>query len=230
MTSAAQDWTAVRAWRRQQRARLSALRRAAAAELRERVQANVDLVLQTLLDALPQDASDRRICIACYWPIAGEIDLFAPMARALARGAQAALPVVVAADQPLEFRPWTPGMRMAQGAWNIPVPDVAAVVEPSVVLVPLVGFDAGRHRLGNGGGYYDRTLAQLAGRALRIGVGLESLRLETIWPQPHDVPMQLIVTEAPPDLARLRALLSSDRDGASPPCALGDLDPEQRGF
>jgi 5,10-methenyltetrahydrofolate synthetase len=65
-----------------------------------------------------------------------------------------------------------------------------------VLLVPLLGFDAAGYRLGYGGGYYDRTLAAMEPRPLAIGVGYEALRLPTIHPQPHDIPMDAIVTDA----------------------------------
>jgi 5-formyltetrahydrofolate cyclo-ligase len=65
---------------------------------------------------------------------------------------------------------------------------------PDALLIPLIGFDAAGFRLGYGGGYYDRTLAVL-GAALKIGVGHELGRLATIHPQPHDVPMDIVVTE-----------------------------------
>jgi 5,10-methenyltetrahydrofolate synthetase len=64
------------------------------------------------------------------------------------------------------------------------------------VLAPLVGFDSALFRLGYGGGYFDRTLAALSPKALAIGVGFEVQLLETIHPQPYDVPMDLIVTES----------------------------------
>jgi 5-formyltetrahydrofolate cyclo-ligase len=60
----------------------------------------------------------------------------------------------------------------------------------------LVGFDAASYRLGYGGGYFDRTLAALAPRPFAIGVGFEFQRLETIHPQPFDIPMDWILTEA----------------------------------
>ena len=49
--------------------------------------------------------------------------------------------------------------------------------------------------MGYGGGYYDRTLAAATPRPLRIGVGHAGAELTTIYPQPHDVPMNVIVTE-----------------------------------
>jgi 5-formyltetrahydrofolate cyclo-ligase len=68
--------------------------------------------------------------------------------------------------------------------------------------VPLLGFDAAGYRLGQGGGYYDRTLANLPQRPLTIGIGYEFGRLETIHPQPHDIPMDAIVTERGVERAR----------------------------
>ena len=64
------------------------------------------------------------------------------------------------------------------------------------LLVPLLGFDAARHRLGYGGGYFDRTLAALDPRPVTIGVGFEAGRLATVQPQPHDAVLDFIVTEA----------------------------------
>ena len=78
---------------------------------------------------------------------------------------------------------------------NIPAPADGPSVTPDVLLVPLVGFDAGGYRLGYGGGYYDRSLAARTPRPLAIGIGFEISRLATIHPQPHDIPMDAIVTE-----------------------------------
>jgi 5-formyltetrahydrofolate cyclo-ligase len=66
----------------------------------------------------------------------------------------------------------------------------------------LIGFDEACHRLGNGGGYYDRTLAAGKNEACKVGVGFEHGRLATIHPQPHDVPMDAIVTETSTMLER----------------------------
>ena len=69
-------------------------------------------------------------------------------------------------------------------------------MRPTALLVPLVGFDRRGYRLGYGGGYYDRTLATMHPKPLTIGIGYDLGRLETIHPQPHDIPMDAIVTEA----------------------------------
>ncbi len=84
---------------------------------------------------------------------------------------------------------------MRAGFWNILTPERRDVLRPDLVLAPLVGFDRANYRLGYGGGYFDRTLAALDPRPFAVGVGFSLGRLETIDPQPHDIPMNAIITE-----------------------------------
>src|SRR3546814_5034519 len=108
------------------------------------------------------------------------------------------------------------------------------------LLEPLVGFEAACYRRGYGGGYYDRTLATLDPRPLTIGVGYACGRLDTIFPQPHDIPLDAIVTEAGVVRHRYRgrALVPAGRgfepaeeEGyASPPCSMHELDPAYLGY
>ena len=134
--------------------------------------------------------------VAFYWPIKDEPDLRSLMAKMHASGCRIALPLVETRAAPLVFRLWTPETRMERGHWNIPVPprDAPAVM-PDVVLAPLLGWDSEGYRLGYGGGYFDRTLAALSPRPFSIGVGLAAAQLPTIYPQPHDIPMDVILTE-----------------------------------
>ena len=184
------SWDEIRQWRREQRAELIARRIALPRQQRAEFSATIR---RTIGAAFPQL---RDALIGFYWPIRGEVALQGLVRELIAAGARAALPVVVAQRQPLEFRAWQPGARMARGVWNIPIPAAAQLVRPSALLVPLVGFDDGGYRLGYGGGFYDRTLAALRPRPLAIGVGYELGRLATIHPQAHDMPMDAIVTEA----------------------------------
>jgi 5-formyltetrahydrofolate cyclo-ligase len=103
------------------------------------------------------------------------------------------LPVVVEKAQPLIFRPWSPGVAMANGVWNIPIPAEGNPVYPDTLLVPLVGFDGKNYRLGYGGGFYDRTIAAMPRRPRTIGIGFACGRLRSIFPQPHDVPLDEFV-------------------------------------
>lgn len=184
------DWIAIRDWRKAARARLLSARRALSRHARQRSRAAVT----SALEELKAELAGRRV--GFYWPLNGEIDLV-PFMRAMLRELEAAaLPVIVQKSRPLEFWRWDARTQLcSNGIWNIPSPAVRACVEPDVLLVPLLGFDAAGYRLGYGGGYYDRTLAALPRRPRLIAVGHELGRLETIFPQGHDVRMDTIVTE-----------------------------------
>ena len=186
-----QGWAEVRSWRKARRASLVTHRLGAGRAERDDWSSTITARLERL-PALGGPAGT----VGFYWPFKGEYDP-RPLARLLhARGLRLALPVVVERARPVAFRAWWPGMRMRPGAWDIPVPDDGDWLRPEILLVPLLGFDPRGYRLGYGGGYYDRTLAAaMPTSPLAIGVGFEIGRLETIHPQPHDVPMDLIVTE-----------------------------------
>lgn len=131
-----------------------------------------------------------------YWPIRGEVDPLPYLQRVGDAGAAAALPAVIAPAAPLEYRAWTPRTRMAPGRWDTLHPAEGPPVTPAALLIPLVGFDAAGHRLGYGGGFFDRTLAALAPRPLTIGLGFELGRLPAFEPAWHDERMDVIITEA----------------------------------
>jgi 5-formyltetrahydrofolate cyclo-ligase len=179
----------VKRWRRAERERLIALRQALAADLRRGWGERIDAELRPLIAARPG-------VLGVYWPFRAEFDPRPLIEWAVAAGRGVALPVVVDRKGPLEYRTWRPGERLVDGVWGIPVPEKRSIVIPAMVLAPLVGFDRACYRLGYGGGYFDRTLAALWPRPVAIGVGFDAQGLETIYPQPFDVPMDLIVTEA----------------------------------
>lgn len=182
-------WSEVRRWRRATRAQLIATRVAATYGLRRRWHDAITAELRRLIPDL------RRRLVGFYWPFKGEYDPRPLVRELIAAGGRVALPVVIEKARPMVFREWRPGAAMVKGVWNIPVPAEGAAVSPDALLVALLGFDARRFRLGYGGGYYDRTLASLAAKPLTVGVGFGLGRLATIHPQPHDIPMDLIVTE-----------------------------------
>ena len=145
-------------WRRSERQRLLDLR--LALPLAQRLQAGRQI--EARLDSLCRDAGWLRqgVIVSGYWPLRGEPDLRPWLARLHADGIVCVLPVVVAKQTPLRFRRWFPGCPMEKGFWNIPVPVDPAEFAPDLLLAPLVGFDSQRYRLGYGGGYFDRTLAE----------------------------------------------------------------------
>ncbi len=183
------EWSAVEAFRRAKRVELLARRKLLS--FREREACGEKLTAR-LLAAV--NLNEYPV-LGFYWPIRGELDLRAVARRHVEAGGIAALPVVVEKNAPVELWQWTPDAAMQRGFWNIPVPAKRNVVVPDALLIPLVGYDAAGYRLGYGGGYYDRTLAAANPRPLCVGVGYADAVLPTIHPQPHDVPMDLIVTE-----------------------------------
>jgi 5-formyltetrahydrofolate cyclo-ligase len=152
-----------------------------------------DLILAALEDRFPPGA---LTLLGAYWPIRGEPDPMPYLERVLESGAAVALPAIVEPRQPLQFRPWTPTTPMQAGPLQIPHPAQGPSVTPGALLIPLVGFDAAGHRLGYGGGYYDRTLTALEPRPIAIGLGFELGRLATLRPATHDAAMDYIFTEA----------------------------------
>ena len=183
------DWEDVRLWRKAKRQVLIARRLALSPADRAAAQQRITERLSALLAGTP-----GRL-IGFYWPFKGEYDP-RPLVRELHRnGVVLALPVVVGPAQPLIFRPWRPGASMAPGVWNIPFPTEGDPVQPDTLLVPMVGFDGSGYRLGYGGGFYDRTLAAMPARAFTIGIGFTGGRIRTIYPQPHDIPMDRVVTD-----------------------------------
>jgi 5-formyltetrahydrofolate cyclo-ligase len=180
----------LRAWRRSERQRLLALRTGVPSAERRQWGEHIEARLRSLLDEQP------GIILGAYWPFQAEFDPRPLIDWLIACGFGVALPAVVDKKDPLEYRGWRPGEPLVDGVWNIPVPQKRDIVIPHAVLAPLVGFDRQCYRLGYGGGYFDRTLATLSPRPLAIGVGFELSRIETIYPQPFDIPMDVVVTEA----------------------------------
>lgn len=180
-------------WRRAERVRLAGLR----ADLGQRGRALAsERIAEHLARLLRAQGVGPGTVLSGYWPIRGEPDLRPLMSALHHAGVTIALPVVETRAAPLVFRRWTPATRMVRGDWNIPVPPPeATALRPDIALAPCLGWDGGCYRLGWGGGYFDRTLAALHPRPFTVGIALTAARLPTIYPQPHDIPLDAIVTE-----------------------------------
>jgi 5,10-methenyltetrahydrofolate synthetase len=178
----------IKVWRRAERERLIALRMAMPPAVRRQAGEEIARFVEGII-------AGRSGVLGIYWPFRAEFDPRPLVEWLVAAGGAVALPVVVDKKGPLEYRAWAPGEALVAGVWDIPIPEKREIVVPSMVLAPVVGFDVGCYRLGYGGGYFDRTLAALGPRPLAIGVGFAAQRIGTIFPQPFDIPMDVIVTE-----------------------------------
>jgi len=183
-------WAEIREWRKQKRAELIAQREALEDVRRRQMNAAITAHLEAGFALL------AGMTIGFCWPFKNEFDARFAIKHFRELGAAAALPVVIAKAAPLQFRAWWPGAPMSTGVYDIPIPDGTALVVPDAAIVPMNGFDAQGYRLGYGGGYFDRTLDATSPQPLAIGVAFEFAGLPTIRPQPHDVPMDFVVTEA----------------------------------
>ncbi len=168
-------------------------RRALPAEEWARHSSRICVLLQA---GFPQFAGMR---VGFCWPFNQEPDLrplLASWANENQDGFTALLPVVIGESRALAFRAWSPGTALVLDRYGIPAPAAGDFLIPQVLLLPVNGFDAAGYRLGYGGGYFDRTLASLCPRPLAVGVGFELSRLDSIRPEPHDQPLDVLVTEA----------------------------------
>ena len=134
------------------------------------------------------------VVVAGYRAVPPELDPAPLMAAVAARGHPLALPCTGPLGTVLVFRRWQPGDATVKGALGIqePLPAAESLL-PSVALVPLLGFDRRGYRLGQGGGYYDRTLA--AGTMLAVGLAYAAQEVEVVPTEPWDRRLDWIITE-----------------------------------
>lgn len=129
-----------------------------------------------------------------YLAMAGEPDLSPLYAELPSRGIALALPVVLERHQPLVFVRWQPGDPLSRDASGTMAPSARGdYVQPDAVLAPCIGFTEERLRLGFGGGYFDRTLAQ-SPRPKAIGIAYRFSKV-SFAAEAHDVPLDVIVTD-----------------------------------
>ena len=130
--------------------------------------------------------------VAGYVPIANEIDPRQLMTLFAEAGSRLCLPEVVETGTALRFREWTPGALLTSGKLGTlqPLPEADELV-PDVLLVPLLGVDHGGVRLGQGGGFFDRTLKGLRqGGATKpvkaFGVAFDDQIVDSLPVESHD--------------------------------------------
>lgn len=175
--------------------------RAYRATLSADVQSSSAAALQQQIEATPEYQSANNI--AAYIAIRGEISLAALIESGAALGKQFYLPVL--REDSMCFLRWSPGEPLAKKGFGLLEPDIdkAATIEPhqlDLVLAPLVVFDGQCNRIGQGGGYYDRTFAHKKLSQVRVppvlmGVAHDTQREPQLQPQSWDVSLDFVVTD-----------------------------------
>jgi 5,10-methenyltetrahydrofolate synthetase len=143
----------------------------------------------------------ERLIIAAYWPLADEPDI-SPILSVLTRaGHTVVLPVVALRSAPLEFHRWLPEATMTAGNFGVMEPVRTQALQPDLLLIPTLGYTEQGDRLGYGGGYYDRTLAEMQSnrhKPLAVGIswseGLLTNKYPDYQPQTHDMPLHAVLS------------------------------------
>ena len=136
--------------------------------------------------------------VSGFWPMGDELDIRPVLLHFHEQGNPCALPITGRKGTPLRFRRWTPETVMVDAVFGTrEPPSTADLLEPDVLIVPLLAFDAAGRRLGYGAGYYDRTLAELRGRkpVLAVGVAYAGQEVAEVPHDASDEPLDYIVTE-----------------------------------
>jgi len=172
------------------RARLRALRQRLAA-------AAPDAAAQAA-ERLPIDRLPAFAVVAGYHPLGSELDPGPLLRRLAATGALLALPAAALREAPLAFRGWEAGETLTPDAFGVPSPGPwAPTLTPDLVIAPVLGFDRRGGRLGQGGGTYDRTLANLRARrrVFVLGLAYAGQEVDQVPSETHDQRLDAILTE-----------------------------------
>lgn len=135
---------------------------------------------------------------AAYLPIRSELSPIALVGELVAAGMTTVMPITPEPENPLSFHQWAPGMPLAEGPYGTKQPPSAnRKIDPDVILAPMLAFDAGCWRLGYGGGFYDRTIANLRdqGRDVRvIGLAFSGQKVAAVPAGPYDMALDAVLT------------------------------------
>ena len=160
----------------------------------ERIERSLQLADHGLasIDVQPGEA------VSGFLPIRSEVDLRPMMAGLRTRGARICVPVILDKER-IVFRELLPGTVLVDCGFGTSAPGPEAkVLDPDIMLVPLAAFDTSGHRIGYGGGYYDRAIARLHehGRSPRlIGIAFDCQEVSSVPSEPHDIRLQAVLTE-----------------------------------
>ena len=137
--------------------------------------------------------------VSGYWPLSGELDPRPAMKALASRNAKLALPRVSGDGRPLTFHLWSASDQLVEGRFKVMEPDPGQpLVDPTILLVPLLAFDSACHRLGHGKGYYDRTLAKLKAASpstIALGIAFSTQEVDLVPTDEYDQTLDMVITE-----------------------------------
>ena len=168
--------------------------------------------LRANLTPYQQKIKNRKICaalvanfklsktyiIAGYIPMESEVDITLALESYEELENRVCLPKVTGKNEPMEFREYKKGLPLKENKeFGFLEPENTEILVPDMVIAPLVAFDASCNRLGMGGGFYDRTLDQMASHKdfVSVGVAFECQQTGFILPEKHDFQLDAIITE-----------------------------------
>lgn len=156
---------------------------------------------QVYLDEIGKHLRQRNILmsdysIGAYIPIKGELDIL----KILVDKFKLSLPTIDSDTDNMVFRRWQQGDKLEKNRFNIDQPlKEATEIVPEIVFVPLLAFDKKGHRIGYGGGYYDRYMQKVRAEqvtpSLFIGIGYDFQEIDKLPSEEHDQTLDMIVTE-----------------------------------
>jgi len=161
--------------------------------------------------------------IAAYRATPGEVRLEPLLRAAAGRGVRICVPFYEAKRGAYAWAWWTPAAPERAGRHGIAEPKRPRRADPAevdLVLVPGLAFDAAGHRLGRGGGHFDRLLARTAG--WRAGVAFEAQRVTRVPVGSHDVNVDVVITDKEMYAIKVKPnLKKSEEPGARSPGPAG---------
>ena len=140
--------------------------------------------------------NNNSLVVAGYLSVMSEVNLSLFLNFLLKKKFSLCLPYIKKPKSSLFFKEFTQKSKLVTGNYNIKYPDTEILVTPNIILVPLVGFDLFKNRIGYGGGYYDRTIEYLEKKneVLKLGVAFDEQEIMKIPKEKYDKKLDIIVT------------------------------------
>ena len=152
-------------------------------------ESNIYKKLETIIN-------NNSLVVAGYLSVKSEVNLNLFLNFLLKKKFSLCLPYIKKPKSSLFFKEFTQKSKLVSGKFNIKYPDTKMLVNPNIILVPLVGFDLFKNRIGYGGGYYDRTIEYLEKKneVLKLGIAFDEQEIAKIPIAKYDKRLDIIVT------------------------------------